>query len=72
MTTSWASRSISGRMPGGIWLFSMYTYRTRYGLRLLRVEMADFTLRAKRRSPDSLRPRMTSQAGHLDDPGAGV
>ena len=33
MTTSWASRSTSRRMPGGILLFSMYIYRTRYGLR---------------------------------------
>ena len=56
----------------GIWLLSMYTYRTRYGLHLFRVELAVFTLGARRRPPDSHRPRRTSQAGHLDDPGVGA
>ena len=40
--------------------------------RLLRVEMADFTLGARRRSPDSGRPRMMSEASHLPDPVLGV
>ena len=57
---------------GGIWFFSMYTYRRRYGLRLLRVEMADFTLGATRKSPDSHRLRMTAKAGHLAEPGVGA
>ena len=34
--------------------------------------MAVVTLGARRRSPDSHRPRMTSQAGHLDDRGVGA
>ena len=69
---SWASRAMSRWMSCGIWLLSMYTYKTRYGLRLVRVEMAAFTLGARRRPPDSHRPRMTSQAGHLGDPGVGA
>ena len=72
MITSWAFSSISCRTAGDIWFFSMYTYRTRYGLRLFRVEMADFTLGARRRSPDSQSPRRTSQAGHLPEPGVGA
>ena len=51
---------------------SMYTYTTRYGLRLARVEMAVFTSGPMWRSPESHRPRMTSQAGHLDDPSVGA
>ena len=34
--------------------------------------MVDFTLGARRRSPDSHRPRAKSRAGHLDDPGVGA
>ena len=72
MITSWAFSSISCRMVGGIWFVSLYTYRTRYGLCLFRVEMTDFTLGARRRSPDSQSPRRTSQAGHLPEPGVGA
>ena len=72
MITSWAFSSISCRTVGGIWFVSLYTYKTRYGLCLFRVEMTDFTLGARRRSPDSQSPRRTSQAGHLPEPGVGA
>ena len=72
MITSWVSSSIFRRTAGGIWFFSRYTYTTEYGLRLFRVGRADFTLGARRRSPDNQRPRRTSQAGHLAEPGVGA